>query len=218
MPDRENERLHMVASQIQGRGVQDERVLEAMRQVPRELFVPGDAAEAYADRPLPIGHGQTISQPYIVAVMLEAAGVRPDDRLLEIGAGSGYAAAVASRLARQVCAVERIGALVESARERLAALGCANVDIRQGDGTTGWPDGGPFDVILAAAAGPEVPAPLVAQLAPGGRLVMPVGGRNAGQRLLRLRRTDAGIEQEDLGAVAFVPLIGAGGFGDETTS
>lgn len=206
----------MVASQIAARGVRDPRVLDAMREVPRDAFMPPDRAEdAHADRPLSIGKGQTISQPYIVALMLEAAGIGPRDRVLEIGAGSGYAAAVASRLGAEVCAVERIEALAQAARERLARLGYANVTIRHDDGSRGWPEGGTFDVILVAAAGPEVPQALAAQLAPGGRLVMPVGERTGPQRLLRLRRTPEGLQHDDLGAVAFVPLIGTGGFAEE---
>ncbi|MBB1496927.1 protein-L-isoaspartate(D-aspartate) O-methyltransferase [Paracoccus sp. MC1862] len=215
MSDRRQERLQMVAIQIEARGVRDPRVLEAMRHVPREAFVPGSGADAYADRPLPIGEGQTISQPYIVAAMLEAAEISPDDRVLEIGAGSGYAAAVAGRLAREVIAVERIGPLAAAARERLARLGYENIEIRHDDGSRGWPEKGAFDAILVAAAGPEVPPALLAQLAPGGRLVMPVGPRHAMQRLLRLRRTRGGIERDDLGAVAFVPLIGAEGFTED---
>lgn len=206
----------MVSAQIAARGVRDARVLQAMREVPREAFVPPQAAGgAHADRPLSIGEGQTISQPFIVALMLEAAEIAPGDRLLEIGAGSGYAAAVASRLAAQVCAVERIGTLAQAARERLARLGYDNVDLRQGDGTEGWPGVGSFDAILVSAAGPEVPGALVAQLALGGRLVMPVGERFGPQRLVRLRRTPEGMRRDDLGAVAFVPLIGTGGFDED---
>lgn len=217
MPDHRTERERMVEMQIAARGVRDPGVLRAMREVPREAFVPPHLAdEAHVDRPLSIGEGQTISQPYIVALMLEAAAIGPQDRVLEIGAGSGYAAALASRLAAQVCAVERIGALAKAARERLARLGYDNVEVRQGDGTGGWPGGGAFDVILVSAAGPEVPGALVAQLAPGGRLVMPVGERSGPQQLVRLCRTPDGLRQDDLGAVAFVPLIGAEGFAEDS--
>lgn len=216
MPDRSSDRQRMVASQIEARGVTDTRLLDAMRRVPREEFVPpAQRADAYADHPLPIGSGQTISQPYIVAMMLDAAEIAPGDRVLEIGAGSGYAAAVASRLAASVCAVERIGDLARAAAKRLARLGYGNVEVRHDDGTGGWPDGGSFDVILVAAAGPEIPAPLLAQLAPGGRLVMPVGPRGEPQRLTRIRRTPKGDWREDLGAVVFVPLIGAAGYTDD---
>ena len=206
----------MVAVQIAGRGVRDTRVLDAMRAVPREAFVPpGLEDDAHADRPLSIGEGQTISQPYIVALMLEAGEIGAQDRVLEIGAGSGYAAAVASRLAAEVCAVERSAALAQAARTRLARLRYDNVTIRQSDGSQGWPEGGAFDVILVAAAGPEVPQALAAQLAPGGRLVMPVGERAGPQRLVRVRRTADGLKQDDLGPVAFVPLIGAAGFTED---
>ena len=213
MPDYRTERERMVETQIAGRGVRDPAVLQAMREVPREAFVPPHlAAEAYADRPLSIGEGQTISQPYIVGLMLEAGEIGGQDRVLEIGAGSGYAAAVASRLAAEVCAVERIGPLAQAARDRLAGLGYRNVSLCHDDGSRGWPEGGAFDVILISAAGPEVPAGLLAQLAPGGRLVMPVGERAGAQRLVRLRRTSQGDTREDLGPVTFVPLIGTGGF------
>ena len=215
MPDRSRDRHQMVASHIEARGVTDTRVLEAMRTVPREEFVPpAQRPDAYTDQPLPIGAGQTISQPYIVAMMLEAAGIASGDRVLEIGAGSGYAAAVASRIAASVCAVERIEELARTAAARLARLGFANVEVRHDDGTGGWPGGGSFDMILVAAAGPEIPAPLLAQLAPGGRLVMPVGPRGRAQRLVRIRRTPQGDLHEDLGAVIFVPLIGAAGYAD----
>ena len=209
-------RGQMVDIQIARRGVRDEGVLAAMREVPRERFVPDAMQEfAYEDSPLPIEEGQTISQPYIVGLMLEAGEIGGQDRVLEIGAGSGYAAAVASRLAAQVCAVERIGALAQAARERLARLGYDNVEVLQGDGTEGWPARRIFDVILVAAAGPEVPQALVAQLAQDGRLVMPVGPRSGPQRLVRLRRTPEGLRQDDWGAVAFVPLIGAEGFAED---
>lgn len=216
MPDHRAERGRMVERQIAARGVRDPKVLQAMREVPREAFVPPHLVdEAHADRPLSIGDGQTISQPFIVALMLEAAGIGPQDRVLEIGAGSGYAAAVAGRLSAQVCAVERIGALAKAARDRLARLGYDNVEVRQGDGTVGWPGGGAFDVILVSAAGPEVPGALLAQLAPGGRLVMPLGERSGPQQLVRLCRTLDGLRQDDLGIVAFVPLIGAEGFAED---
>lgn len=207
----------MVATQIEGRGIRDARVLQAMREVPREAFVDtGREDEAYADRPLPIGHGQTISQPYIVAAMLEAAGIGPDDRVLEVGAGSGYAAALAGRLARSVIAIERLAPLAEAARRRLAELGFGNVEVRAGDGSVGAAADAPFDVILVAASGPSVPAELRAQLAFGGRLVLPVGERFGPQRLLRIRRTGADtFAEEPLEAVAFVPLIGAGGWTEE---
>ncbi len=205
----------MVASQLAGRGIRDARVLAAMRSVPRERFVPGPLVEhAYADGPLPIEEGQTISQPFVVAAMLEAAAIGPAGRVLEVGAGSGYAAAVMGRLAAQVTTIERHPALAELARERLAALGCRNVDVVQGDGSLGWPRAAPFDAILVAAAGPEVPAALKSQLAIGGRLVMPVGVADAQELLKLTRRGEDAFEQEALGGVVFVALIGAQGWAE----
>ena len=204
----------MVDAQIAGRGVRDRAVLAAMRQIPREAFVAARLREqAYDDMPLAIGEGQTISQPYIVALMLEAAAIGPGDRVLEVGAGSGYAAAVASRLAAHVDAIERHTVLAAAARERQARLGCVNVALHDGDGSIGWPPGAPFDAIIVSAAGPHLPAALREQLAVGGRLVMPVGERGWGQRLLKLTRTGADtFRQEDLGGVVFVPLIGTQGW------
>jgi protein-L-isoaspartate(D-aspartate) O-methyltransferase len=203
----------MIARDLVARGIRNERVLEAMRNVPREAFVPAShELIAYEDRPLPIGEGQTISQPFIVALMLEAAAIGPADRLLDIGTGSGYAAAVASRLCAEVFSIERSAALAEEAGERLRRLGYANVAVRTGDGTLGWREAAPFDTILIAASGPGIPPPLRDQLAPGGRLVMPVGSEHD-QRLLRLtRRVDGTFVTDDLGYVAFVPLIGAYGW------
>ncbi len=207
----------MVDAQIAGRGVRDRAVLEAMRKIPREAFVAARLREqAYDDTPLAIGEGQTISQPYIVALMLEALAIAPGDHVLEVGAGSGYAAAVASRLAAHVDAVERHAVLAAAARERLARLGCANVAVHEGDGSIGWPAGAPFDAIIVSAAGPHLPAALREQLALGGRLVMPVGERGWGQRLLKLTRTVAdAFVQEDLGGVVFVPLVGAQGWASD---
>ena len=206
-------RERMVARQLEDRGIADTRVLSAMREVPRHLFVSDEAAEAaYDDRALPIAGGQTISQPYVVALMLEALAVQPGERALEVGAGSGYAAALLGRLAREVVAIERHAELAEQARLRLAELGFANVAVHTGDGTLGWPERAPYDAILVSAGGPRVPPALEAQLAVGGRLVMPVGGRTA-QSLLRLVRHAGGeLAREDLGEVQFVPLVGAGGF------
>jgi len=209
-----SERDRMVAGQIAARGVEDPLVLDAMRAVPREDFVPADlAGYAYEDGPLPIGHGQTISQPYIVAVMTAAARVRPGDRVLEIGTGSGYGAAVLSKIAGEVYTVERIEGLADSARDRLAALGYGNVHVRCGDGTLGWAEHAPYDAIIVTAGGPTVPRALLDQLKPGGRLVMPLGPEPRGQRLIR--RTRTGPEtyaQDDLEWVAFVPLIGEQGW------
>ena len=206
-------RDRMVASQIANRGVRSPAVLAAMRQVPRERFVPADMAElAYEDMPLPIGEEQTISQPYIVAAMIEAAGVGPQDDVLEVGAGSGYAAAVLSRIASHVCAIERHEALVQAARQRLEQLAYLNVELAVGDGSRGWPAGRSFDAIIVSAAGPDVPEALKLQLAPGGRLVMPVG-QSEGQRLVKVTRLGPDrFDYEDLAGVSFVPLIGAYGW------
>ena len=207
-------RERMVERQIAARGIRDPRLLDALRQVPREEFVSPDyGSEAYGDHPLPIEAGQTISQPYIVALMIEAANIAPGDRVLEVGAGSGYAAAVISRVAKEVIAIERKPELVELARERMQRLGYGNVSIVEGDGTRGWPDGAPYDAILAAASGSHVPQPLIDQLAPGGRLVMPVGSRAWIQQLVKLTNLpDGQTERENLGEVRFVPLIGEEGW------
>lgn len=212
----ESRRQTMVDRQIAARGVLDPRVLEAMRAVPREAFVPERLAEfAYDDTPLPIAEEQTISQPFVVALMAEALELRPGDRVLEIGAGSGYAAAVLGKAAGEVWAVERHGTLAAEAQARLARLGFGNVHVVHGDGTLGLPEHAPFDAIVVAAGGPEVPQALLDQLAPGGRLVIPVGKDPREQSLVRLRRTEHGYVREDLGAVRFVPLIGKQGWGEE---
>ena len=210
-----HQRRAMVDEQIAARGIRHPALLAAMREVPRHLFVAASLQrEAYDDTPLPIEDGQTISQPYIVALMLEAARLRGSDRVLEVGAGSGYASAVASRLAAHVDAIERHPRLAEIARERLARLGFANVAIHRGDGSLGWPSGAPYDAILVAAGGPRIPAALRDQLGVGGRLVMPVGDEHFAQRLVRLERDrDGAFHESDLGGVMFVPLVGAQGFG-----
>jgi protein-L-isoaspartate(D-aspartate) O-methyltransferase len=203
-----------MVEQIAGRGVRDHAVLAAMRRVPRERFVSDVQAEAaYADEPLPIGEGQTISQPYVVAVMTEALSPAAGDRVLEIGTGSGYAAAVLAVIVAEVYTIERIESLAERARARLAELGYASVHVRLGDGSLGWPEHAPYDGIVVTAGGPDVPRSLLNQLAIGGRLVMPVGPSPRFQRLVRLVRTGADtFEREDLEQVAFVPLIGAEGW------
>ncbi|MBP7868010.1 MAG: protein-L-isoaspartate(D-aspartate) O-methyltransferase [Acidobacteria bacterium] len=205
-------RHRMVERQIRARGVRDERVLEAMESVPRECFVPpGTEGEAYADHPLPIGLGQTISQPYIVAYMTEEARIRPADRVLEIGTGSGYQAAVLSRVAAEVFTVECLPDHARAAASLLARLGCANVSCREGDGRQGWPERAPFDAILVTAAAEGPPPALVEQLAPGGRMIIPLGGCYGAQYLCRLRRTDAGaVIREPLIGVRFVPLVTPG--------
>jgi protein-L-isoaspartate(D-aspartate) O-methyltransferase len=210
MPDLATERERMVREQIAGRGIADPATLDAFRAVPREAFVdPTLAHQAYEDHPLPIPAGQTISQPYIVALMVEAAGVRRGDRVLEVGAGSGYAAAILGRIADAVIAIERHEELAQLADERMRRLGYDNVRIVAGDGTHGWPGAAPYHAILVAAAGTEVPQALADQLAPGGRVVMPVGAPDAVQRLVRLTKgSDGRLREEELGPVRFVPLIG----------
>ncbi len=206
-------RARMVERQIAARGIRDPRVLQAMREVPREAFVAeGHEPSAFRDEPLPIGQGQTISQPYIVALMAEAARLAPGDRVLEVGAGSGYAAAVLGRLADHVVAIERHGALAQAAQDRLHRLGIANVEIVEGDGTLGWPPAAPFDAVVVSAGGPRVPEALRDQLAPGGRLVIPVGPEGGPQDLLRVTRVGKGYAEESLGLVRFVPLIGDQGW------
>ncbi|SKA20344.1 protein-L-isoaspartate(D-aspartate) O-methyltransferase [Enhydrobacter aerosaccus] len=207
----------MVQRQIARRGIGDGRVLAAMRKVERADFLPDAMREfAYEDTALPIEEGQTVSQPYIVARMAEAAELGTGDRVLEVGAGSGYAAAVLAELAAQVYAIERHPALAELARSRLSALGYANVEVRVGDGTLGWPEAAPFNAIVASAGGPRVPEPLRRQLAVGGRLVMPVGASPNRQRLMRVTRTGSDTyEEEALEDVRFVPLIGAEGWSSD---
>lgn len=207
-------REEMVARQIAGRGIESTRLLAAMREVPREAFVPDALAlYSYDDSPLPIEAGQTVSQPYIVALMIEAAGIAPGDSVLEIGAGSGYAAAVMGRIAKKVIAIERHAELAALAAERMERLGYGNVVIVHGDGSAGWPDGAPFDAILAAASGSHVPEVLLEQLAVGGVLVMPVGEPQSIQNLVKVARVaEQDFRREDLGAVRFVPLIGEQGW------
>lgn len=215
--DPTEQRARMVDRQLAGRDITDERVLAAFRAVPREQFVPEGLREfAYEDTPLPIGHKQTLSQPYIVALAAQALGLTGPERVLEVGTGSGYAAAVLARLAKEVYTVERLAPLAASAGERLARLGIANVHIHHANGTLGWPEHAPYDAILVAAGGPEVPQALLDQLAPGGRLIVPIGPDEDSQVLTKVTRgpgTD--IHSEPLGAVRFVPLIGAQGWPDE---
>lgn len=214
MADFQQARARMVEVQIARRGVESPRVLDAMRKVPREKFVAaGFEDAAYEDSPLPIGQGQTISQPFVVARMVEAAGLQPGDRVLEVGTGSGYAAAVMAEIAGEVFTIERHAALAEEAGRRLKALGFDNVEVQVGDGSKGWPQKAPFDAVVVAAGGPAAPAALKEQLRIGGRLVIPVGEERTAQRLTRITRVAADrFEEADLGGVVFVPLIGEEGW------
>ena len=216
MTDFAAEREAMVERQLKRRGITEPEILDAFRAVPRESFMSPEYSHlAYGDHPLPIEASQTISQPYIVALMIEAAAIKPDDVVLEVGAGSGYAAAVISRIAAKVVGIERQHDLVDIARERLRRLGYDNVEIIEGDGTKGCREQAPFDAILAAASGSHVPRPLVEQLAPNGRIVMPLGEPGWVQELVKVTKQEDGIlRQENLGGVRFVPLIGEEGWSD----
>ncbi|MEQ8232670.1 MAG: protein-L-isoaspartate(D-aspartate) O-methyltransferase [Gammaproteobacteria bacterium] len=207
-------REHMVERQLAARGIRDRRVLEAMRTVPREAFVPGaQAGFAYDDAPLPIGEGQTISQPYVVAYMLEALGLVDEERVLDIGTGSGYNAALLAEMGCTVVSIERLTALADQARERLRTLGYDDVQVVIGDGSAGWPEGAPWEAVVAAAGAPRVPARLREQLAVGGRLLLPVGAQRDVQALERITRKSAEVYvTERLLDVRFVPLLGADGW------
>ncbi|HEY4752221.1 MAG TPA: protein-L-isoaspartate(D-aspartate) O-methyltransferase [Candidatus Limnocylindrales bacterium] len=205
--DRGRERDQMVDRQLRSRGISDARVLAAFREVPREAFVePGLAAHAYDDRPLPIGEGQTISQPFVVALMVEVLSIAPGGRVLEVGAGSGYAAAILGQLATRVVAVERHPALADAARARLARLGYTNIEVHDADGMGGWPEAAPYDAILVSAAASSVPSALVSQLAARGRLAMPVGGPHRQDLLLLAPAPDGRLTERRLGQLSFVPL------------
>ncbi len=198
----------MVREQIEARGVDNPRVLEALRKVPRHLFVPQQfESQAYADGPLPIGHGQTISQPYVVAFMSKELELKPEDKVLEIGTGSGYQAAVLAELAKEVYSIEIVEPLAREARERLERLGYTNVRVRVGDGYRGWPEAAPFDAIIVTAAPDHVPPVLLDQLREGGRMVLPLG-RGYEQDLVKIHRTEKGLKQEVLLPVRFVPMVG----------
>jgi len=200
-------RGRMVREQIEERGIRDARVLAAMRRVPRHLFVPpGEQFEAYKDYPLAIGHDQTISQPYVVAYMTEALELKPRDRVLEIGTGSGYQAAILAELAAEVYSMEIVEALAKEAAARLRRLGYSNVQVRAGDGYRGWPEAAPFDAIILTAAPGHIPQPLVDQLREGGRMVLPLGKWD--QELVRLRRSHVRVLRESLLPVRFVPMTG----------
>jgi protein-L-isoaspartate(D-aspartate) O-methyltransferase len=213
-PDFAAARNEMVARQIRSRGIISARVLDAMAAVPRHEFVPAAAqASAYCDEALPIGGGQTISQPFIVAAMSNALQLTGGERVLEIGGGCGYQAAVLSLLVREVVVVELRPSLAGESRERLARLGYGNVRVEEGDGSLGWPTGAPYDAILVSAAAPAIPAPLVEQLAEGGRLVIPVGDAER-QSMLRIVKRAGGLERESLLTCRFVPLLGRHGWPD----
>ena len=214
MPDFGRLREQMVSRDILSRGIDDARILTAFRAVPRELFVGAEHAErAYRDSPLPIESGQTISQPYVVALTIHAAGIKPGDNVLEVGAGSGYAAALIGRIVERVIAVERHHELVGLAQGRMKRLGYDNVKVVEGDGTLGWPEGAPYDAIVAAASGSHVPQCWIDQLKPGGRIVVPLGDPGSVQSLVKVtKEVDGTLRREDLGGVRFVPLIGAQGF------
>lgn len=206
-------RLRMVERLRDHYGIADTRVLDVMNKMPRHLFVPEALrSQAYKDNALPIASGQTISQPYIVARMTEILELTRRDKVLEIGAGTGYQTAVLAALSRSVFAVERLANLATEARDRLKVLGIYNVSLKTDDGTAGWEAYAPYDAILVAAGGPEIPQPLVAQLKSGGRLVIPVGPDPKNQNLIRLVKTETGIQTQDFGPCAFVPLIGEHGW------
>lgn len=212
--DLRTQRSDMVRDQLQRRGVKDPAVLAAMEQVPREAFVPERLQEmSYQDSPLPIGEGQTISQPFIVARMIERLELTPEDNVLEIGTGSGYGAAILGRIADTVYTVERRASLAEAAREKLEKLGYDNIHVVVGDGSLGWPENAPYDAIVGTAGSPKVPEPLKEQLSVGGRLVLPVGTIPEQQVLIRLRKNGKDrFEQKEMEAVRFVPLVGEAGW------
>lgn len=212
----QKDRLEMVR-RLEAQGITDQKVLEVMRRIPRHLFIANALWDhAYADHPVPIDRGQTISQPYIVALMTQALRLEKTDRVLEIGTGSGYQTAILAELAQHVYTIERFAELSEKAQKLLADAGYTNISFRVGDGTLGWPEEAPFDKIIVTAAAPEVPAALLEQLAEGGRLVIPVGGRQL-QTLLALTKEHGKLQKEELCACSFLPLIGREGWPDQET-
>ncbi len=215
MKDFQKERIAMVEEQLRRRDIIDPRTLEAMAKVPRESFVPPeDRSEAYEDRPLPIGEGQTISQPYMVAVMTQALGLTGKERVLEIGTGSGYQTALLAELSREVYTVERIPSLIRHAQGTLQALGYKNIFFLTADGTEGWPEKAPFEGIMVTAGAPEIPNVLLSQLTEGGRLVIPVGSRFA-QTLFKITRQGNSFQEEEVTGCVFVPLVGEHGWKED---
>lgn len=204
----------MVEQQLVGRGIKDQRLLGVFAKIPRHFFVDeAQAAQAYLDTPLPIGYGQTISQPYIVALMIEALDLNLTDRVLEIGFGSGYQTAILASLVKEVMAVERIEALYHKGEENLSRLGFDNINLKLDDGTLGWTEAAPFNAIIVAAGGPKVPQPLMEQLAPGGRMIVPVGPTDKAQKLTLLKKeTDGSVFRSALGDCRFVALVGRHGW------
>jgi protein-L-isoaspartate(D-aspartate) O-methyltransferase len=210
--DADAERARMVDEHIRRRGIEDPRVLAAFRKVPRHRFVPHDLqADAYADRPLPIGAGQTISQPYMVALMTSHLRLQGHERVLEIGTGSGYQTSILAELALEVFSIERLPELLSSAKARLDAMGCLNVHLMVGDGSLGWPEEAPFDAVIVAAAAPDVPDPLAEQLAEGGRMVLPIGGLHA-QTLVEMEKRQGSLQRVAIAECVFVPLVGEHGW------
>ena len=213
----EEARERMIEGQLKARGVNDARLLEAFRKVPRHLFIPPEVQqEAYADHPLPIGAGQTISQPYIAALMVEQLRLKGHERVLEIGTGSGYQTAILAELALEIFSVERLPELLVSVRERLSAMGYLNIHLTTGNGSLGWSEHAPFDAILVSAAAPDVPAPLLEQLAEGGRMVLPIGSPHS-QMLVTVEQRHGLTTQREIASCVFVPLIGEYGWPPEST-
>lgn len=209
----EQQREKMIAKQLMNRGIKDEKVLEAFRQVPRQEFVQDEDNDyAYSDGPLPIGHGQTISQPYIVALMTEALEIKKTDRVMEIGTGSGYQTAILASLACEVYSVEKVSALAKSAGKKLKSLGYGNIHVKVGDGTKGWKKNAPYDAIMVTAASPQVPPSLLEQLSPQGRMVIPVGDRYFQKLMLLVKTEDGEMKTFNLGDCRFVPLLGKEGW------
>jgi protein-L-isoaspartate(D-aspartate) O-methyltransferase len=215
MVDLQKARLKMVEEQIIGRGIKDPKVIKAIKKVPRHLFVEEALqGQAYSDHPLPIGEKQTISQPYMVALMTEALQLKGREKVLEIGAGSGYQTAILAEMALKVFSIERVRSLALGARKLLYELGYFNVEIKVSDGTSGWPEESPFDAVIVTAGSPVIPQPLLDQLAAGGRVVIPVGDVFS-QDLIRVTKTEEGFKKEDLGGCRFVKLIGKYGWQEE---